>query len=128
MRLRKEKLLTNIMLGAGVYLLDSLRHRLTDMDELGGRARDRYEDLREQAGNAYDTVSHRVSRASDVLRGEDHPVLGTATAVLVGVGLGVGVGMLLAPHSGEETRSNLAEKMRERLTRENKPATGTYGA
>jgi len=45
------------------------------------------------------------------------------------------VGMLLAPASGEETRSNIAErvqdlggKVRDRFSREAEAVTGTYGA
>jgi hypothetical protein len=76
-----------------------------------------------------------VSRASDVIRGEDHRGVSTAAALLIGVGVGVGVGMLLAPASGEETRSNLSNKvhefgdrMRDRFSERNQPSgTGTYG-
>ena len=39
--------------------------------------------------------------------------MSTAAALLLGVGVGVGVGMLLAPASGEETRSNLSNKVQE---------------
>lgn len=128
MKMRKEKILTNIMLGAGVYLLDSLRDRMADgVDDFRSRARDRYGDFRETAGDTYDTVSDRVSRAGDVLRGEDHPMMGTAAAVLVGVGLGVGIGMLLAPKSGEQTRSDIADKVRDRFSREKESSTGTFG-
>jgi len=113
MRLRKENILTNVLLGTGLYLLDSLRDRFAEgVDDIRGRARD-----------TYDTASERVSRASDVLRGEDHPGLNAGVALLIGVGIGVGVGMLLAPASGEETR----RKIQNRFTRETEPATGTYG-
>lgn len=128
---RRDRLLMNMLLGTGVYLLDSLRGRLSEnMEDLRGRARDSYGDLREQAKETYGTVSQRVSRASDVLRGEDHRLMSTTAAVLIGVGIGVGVGMLIAPGSGEETRSNLAEKMRDRFSREREKeaASGTYGA
>jgi hypothetical protein len=125
MRLRKENILWNVLLGSGVYLLDSLRDRLSDgIDDLSDRARDTYSE-----------ASRRVSRASDVIRGEDHRGVSTAAALLIGVGVGVGVGMLLAPASGEETRSNLSNKvhefgdrMRDRFSERNQPSgTGTYG-
>jgi hypothetical protein len=103
MRLRKENLLWNVMLGTGVYLLDSLRDRLSGgIDELSDRARDTYSE-----------ASRRVSRASDAMRGEDHSVLGTAGALLLGVGVGVGLGLLLAPASGEETRGTISSKVHE---------------
>ena len=80
-------------------------------------------------------ASRRVSRASDVIRGEDHRGMSTAAALLIGVGVGVGIGMLLAPASGEETRSNLSNKvhefsdrMRDKFSSGEEQSTGTYGA
>ena len=103
MRLRKENILWNVLLGTGVYLIDSLRGRLADsFDDVSDRARDTYSE-----------ASRRVSRASDVIRGEDHRGIGTAAALLLGIGVGVGVGMLLAPASGEETRSTISNKVQE---------------
>ncbi|HEX7893275.1 MAG TPA: YtxH domain-containing protein [Terriglobales bacterium] len=127
MRLRKENILWNVLLGTGVYLLDSVRNRMTDViDDVSGSARD-----------TYDEASRRVSRATDVIRGEDHRGLSTAAALLIGVGVGVGVGLLLAPSSGEEMRNNLSDKvhefsgrMKEKISgeRERQSTTGTYGA
>lgn len=116
MKLRKENILLNILLGTGLYLLDSMRDRLSDS----------VEDLTDRARDTYESASDRARRAKQVIRGEDHPALGTATALLIGVGIGVGVGMLLAPASGEETRSNLADKVRS-FSRDKESATGTYG-
>jgi len=125
MRLRKENILWNVLLGTGVYLLDSMRDRLSDAaDDFRGTARDTYSE-----------ASRRVSRASDAIRGEDHRGMSTAAALLIGVGVGVGVGMLLATASGEETRSNLSNKvhefsdrMRDKFSSEEESSTGTYGA
>jgi YtxH-like protein len=124
MKLRKEKVLLDLMLGAGVYLLDSLR----------GRMSEGIDDLRDRARDTYETASDRFGRARQVIRGEDHPVLGAAGALLIGVGIGVGVGMLLAPASGEDTRRNISDKVedfrgkvRERFNSEKQPASGTYG-
>lgn len=125
MRLRKENILWNVLLGTGVYLLDSMRDRLSDVaDDFRGAARD-----------TYGEASRRVSRASDAIRGEDHRGISTAAALLIGIGVGVGVGMLLAPASGEETRSNLSNKvhefgdrMRDKFSSEEESSTGTYGA
>lgn len=125
MRMRKENILWNVLLGTGVYLLDSLRERAGDsIDDLRGRAR-----------NVYDEASRRASRASDVLQGKDHSGMTTAAALLIGVGIGVGVGMLLAPASGEETRSTLTNKVqefgdrvRDRFTEERRePGSASYG-
>ena len=128
MGLRKENLLWNVMLGTGVYLLDSLRNRLSEgVDDFGGRARD-----------TYDEASRRVSRASDAIRGEDNSGMRTAVALLAGIGVGVGVGLLLAPASGEETRGTISNKVqdfgdrvRDKFATETKKTstgTGTYGA
>jgi hypothetical protein len=119
MRSRKDKVLMNILLGAGVYLLDSWRNRL------GGSV----DELRSKAQETYETAADRVSRATDVIRGEDSHVLGTAAAALLGLGIGIGVGLLLAPASGEETRSTIASKARDIRDRvsSHAAATGTYG-
>jgi hypothetical protein len=117
MRLRKEKVLLDVLLGTGLYLLDSVRDRVTG----------RVEDLTDKARDTYETASDRVARAGRAIRGEDSHVMGTVSALLIGVGIGVGVGMLLAPASGGEIRSNIAEKVRNKFAREPQAATGTYG-
>jgi hypothetical protein len=124
MKLRKENILLNVLLGTGVYLLDSVRNRLAE----------NLDDVTEKARDTYETAANRVSRASDVIRGEDSHVFSTTAAVLIGVGIGVGVGILLAPASGEQTRSNIADKVQEfggkvrsRVSSEPTGATGTYG-
>src|ERR1700724_2487560 len=97
MKLRKERMLKDLLIGTGVYLLEALRERAgNSFEELSGRARQTCEE-----------TPGRASRAKDVLRGEDHHYLSTTAALLIGVGVGVGVGMLLAPASGEETRSTI---------------------
>jgi hypothetical protein len=109
----------NLMLGAGIYLLDSLRARTAEpADELRSKAQDTYEAARD-----------RFSRAPDIVRGEDNHLLHTATAALLGLGIGVGIGLLLAPASGEETRSNIADKIRDIRDRVSSAegATGTHG-
>jgi hypothetical protein len=103
MRMRRERILWNLLLGTGVYLLDSLRDRLSEgVEEFGERAREGYGEAR-----------RRVGRASGVIRGEDHSGMGTAAALLIGVGVGVVLGMLLAPASGEETRGTISNKVQE---------------
>jgi YtxH-like protein len=117
MRLRKENILFNIMTGAGLYLLDSLRDRFADG----------VDDLRQRSRDTYSTASSRIGRAADVMRGEDHRIMSTTTALLLGIGVGVGVGMLIAPASGEETRSQLKDKISDRFSAARESATGTYG-
>jgi len=100
--MRGENILWNVLIGTGVYLLDSLRDRFSEgVGDFTDRARDTYSE-----------ASRRAVRARDALRGEDHgmsPVL----ALLIGVGLGVGVGMVLAPATGEETRGTISNKVHE---------------
>lgn len=101
--MKKEKMLWNLLLGTGVYLLESFRERAGDsLDDLSGRARETYSE-----------ASRRAGRATEALRGEDRHYLGTTAALLIGVGVGVGVGLLLAPASGEETRGTLTNKVQE---------------
>jgi ElaB/YqjD/DUF883 family membrane-anchored ribosome-binding protein len=103
MRQRKEKMLWNLLIGTGVYLLETLRERAGDsFDNISDRARD-----------TYDEASKRAGRASNALRGNDSNYLGTTAALLIGVGVGVGVGLLLAPASGEETRGTITNKVQE---------------
>jgi hypothetical protein len=125
MKFKKKELLLGVLLGAGLNLLNSLRDQLPDnLDDIKTRVRD-----------TYGTASDRVSRASDVLRGEeDTHILGKVGALLIGVGVGVGVGLLIAPARGEKTRADIAEnvsvfgdKVRERTGKKPHSATGTYG-
>lgn len=125
MKLKKRELLLGVLLGTGLNLLNSLREHLPDnVDDIKDRVRD-----------TYATASHRVSRATDALRGEeDSHVLGKVGALLIGVGVGVGVGLLVAPARGEKTRADLAEKVSElgqkvrpRTAKKPQNATGTYG-
>jgi hypothetical protein len=120
-----KNLLLGVLLGAGLNLLNSLRDQLPDnLDDIKTRVRD-----------TYGTASDRVSRASDVLRGEEEShMLGKVGALLFGVGVGVGIGLLIAPTKGEETRTNIAEKVsafgdkvREGTGKKPQSATGTYG-
>jgi hypothetical protein len=102
MKFKKQASLLNVLLGTGLYLVDTLRERLPDnMDAIKSRARD-----------TYDTASDRLSRATDALRGEeDSQIFGKVGALLIGVGIGVGVGLLIAPASGGETRADIADKV-----------------
>jgi hypothetical protein len=126
MKLRREKALWNVLLGTSVFLLDSLRNRLSEgADEIADRARDVYEE-----------GSRRAGRAVDVVRGNDHTGLKTTAALLAGVGVGFGVAMLFAPASGRETRDAISGKVQEfgdrvrgKFTSETRDKeTGTYGA
>jgi hypothetical protein len=135
MKQRKENPWMNLLMGAGLYLLDTARDRWSDQAaELGSRARDSYDNVRDKAKDTYDTASDRVRRASDVLRGDDHSGIKTAAALLVGVAVGVGVGLLFAPASGEQVRENLVGKVQDfggkvksRFSKEDAAGTGTYG-
>ena len=121
MKIGKRSLLRSMMLGTGMYMLDS--------------ARDRLMGLMDDARDGYGEASRRLSRAVDEIRGDNHRGMKRAAALLTGVGVGVGVGMLLAPASGKKTRANLSNKVhqvsdrvRGKLPSGERPATGTYGA
>jgi len=74
-------------------------------------------------------------RAGRAIRRQEDPTMRNAISFAAGIGLGIGLGILLAPESGEETRSSIAEKVqdvgervRDRFSPElRKPATGTEG-
>jgi YtxH-like protein len=124
MKFKKQQVLLNVLLGTGLYLLESMRERLPDnVDDIKGRIRDTYE-----------TASDRLGRATNALRGkEDSQIFGKVGALLIGVGIGVGAGLLIAPASGEETRADIADKVSDFAKRVPYPereahgATGTYG-
>jgi hypothetical protein len=125
MKLRKEKVLWNMLLGTGVYLLNSLRGRLNEgIDDLSDRSRD-----------TYGEASRRAGRALEVVRGKDHSGINSAAALLIGMGVGVGVGMLLAPASGRETRTQISNRVQKFgggvrdtfASEKHEPGTGTYG-
>ncbi len=123
MKIRNQNALLKALLGAGLYMLDPVRDRFAD----------RIDDWSEKAHEGFDVASDRVTRAGRAIRGEDGNGLGTAAALLIGLGIGVGVGLLFAPASGEETRSNLADRVqgigdrvRSRVSTETEGATGTY--
>lgn len=118
--------LLKLLLGAGLYVLDPLRGRLAD----------RIDDISDRAQDTYETARDRVSEVADRLRGRQASPWDNAMWMLIGVGVGVGVGMLLAPASGEETRRDIADKVREAgdkarrrfsSSSEPRPASGTYG-
>ena len=122
MKSKQKELLLGVLLGTGLQLLNNLRDRLPDnMDDIKDRARERYE-----------TVSDRLGRATNALRGkEDSQIFDKVGALLIGVGIGVGVGLLIASASGEEMRADIAnkvadfgEKVRDR-ERKSEGATGT---
>lgn len=135
MKLKNQNVM-RALLGAGLYLLDPVRDRLAD----------RLDDWSSRAEDTLDEASDRFNRTTRAIRGEDHGGFSAVAALLIGVGVGVGVGMLFAPASGDEIRSNLAERMqdvsgkvqdlggkvRERFSSEqssgsNYGQTGTYG-
>jgi ElaB/YqjD/DUF883 family membrane-anchored ribosome-binding protein len=121
--------LLKTLLGVGLYLLersDSATKRAR------GRAADRMDDVRDAAQEKYETATDRVRRASRAIRGEDNDLLRNTLFFAAGIGVGVGVGLILAPASGDETRSVIAGKVhdmggRVRSQFSSKDATGTAG-
>ena len=117
--------LLKMLLGAGLYVIDPLRDRLSD----------RMDDISDRAQSTYDSAVDRVSSMRDRIRGKQSDPWGNAMWMLLGVGVGVGVGLLLAPASGEETRETIAgkvhdveDRVRERFSAQRpRSASGTYG-
>jgi hypothetical protein len=120
-----------LLLGTSLYLLEQSDSGTRKVRE---RAVGEIEDLRDAARARYETAADRVIRASRAIRGEDRHIVDSALWFVGGVGVGVGVGLILAPASGEETRSVIAEKVqdigvkvRQQFSSERASATGTRG-
>jgi hypothetical protein len=118
-----------ILLGVGLYLLEQSD---TATKNVRDRAAGPLGDLRDAAQEKYEIAAERMARASKAIRGDDSDVLRNTLLFTAGIGVGVGVGLLLAPASGEETRSVLGErvhemgdKVRRQFSSERVAATGT---
>jgi hypothetical protein len=72
---------------------------------------DRFGDVRSRAGDTYDTVSERVSKAARALRGQNGHAARSAMMFAGGLGAGLALGVIFAPASGEETRRAIAERL-----------------
>ena len=123
--------LLKTLLGVGLYLLERSDDATKSARE---RAAARMDDLRDAAQEKYETATERVRRASRAIRGEDedNDVLRNTLFLAAGIGVGVGVGLILAPASGDETRSVIADKVHDmggRVRRQfsSEGATGTAG-
>ncbi len=104
MRGRRKDTLFDVLLGAGLDLLDLVRDR----------AADHAESLSDTAKDVYDTARGRVRKASRAITGDNrHSGLGSAAALLSGVAVGVALGILFAPAPGEQVRRNIADTARE---------------
>jgi ElaB/YqjD/DUF883 family membrane-anchored ribosome-binding protein len=95
------------------------------------------EDLKDRFADGVDQVNDRVSDFRDRAQGfyghRDNTLRNVLTFT-AGVGVGVGLGILLAPASGEETRSTIGNKVQEmgsqvrsRFNDVKRGATGTEG-
>jgi gas vesicle protein len=121
--------LLKTLLGVGLYLLERSDNATKSARD---RAAARIDDLRDAAQDKYETATDRVRRASRAIRGEDNDVLRNTLLLAAGIGVGVGVGLILAPASGDETRSVIAGKVHDmggRVRRQfsAEGATGTAG-
>jgi gas vesicle protein len=118
-----------LLLGTGLYLLEQSDGATKGVRD---RAADHLSDLRDVAQEKFETASNRVAKATKAIRGEDNYVLSNTLRFVAGVGVGLAVGLILAPASGEETRSVIAgrvhemsDKVRRQFSSEER--TGTRG-
>jgi len=93
-----------LLLGTSVYLLEQ-SDRAKDVRD---RAAHKMDDFRDVVQQKYEDAADRVAKASRAIRGEDNHVLGNGLRLAAGIGVGVCVGLLLAPASGQDTRSAIA--------------------
>jgi ElaB/YqjD/DUF883 family membrane-anchored ribosome-binding protein len=99
-----------LLLGTSLYLLEQSDNATKSARE---RAAHQIDDLRDVAQQKYETAASRVARASRAIRGKDSYILSNALRFAAGVGVGIGVGLILAPASGEDTRSAIAGRVHE---------------
>jgi hypothetical protein len=123
--------LLKTLLGAGLFLLEQSDSATKSVRD---RAAGPLGDLRDAAQEKYEAAAERMARASKAIRGEDSDVWRNTLLFTAGVGVGVGVGLILAPASGDETRSAIAgrvhevgDKVRRQFSSEPASATGTRG-
>ncbi|HVO60075.1 MAG TPA: YtxH domain-containing protein [Terriglobales bacterium] len=100
---REKNSLLDLLVDAGLYLLDPVRERVAD----------HIDTVSEKAKDAYQEASGRVRKASRAITGEDQHGLSSTAALLLGVGVGVALGILFAPASGEQVRRNIADTARD---------------
>jgi YtxH-like protein len=119
------------LLGVGLFLLEQSDSATKNVRD---RAAGPLGDLRDAAQEKYEAAAERMARASKAIRGDDSDVLRNTLLFTAGIGVGVGVGLLLAPASGDETRSAISDrvheasdKVRRQFSSERAPATGTRG-
>jgi len=122
-----------LLLGTGLYVLEQ-SDLSTKARKVRERAGGQIDDLRDLAQQKYEIAADRIANASRAIRGEDSRALGNAMRFAAGVGVGIGVAMLLAPASGEKTRTALTEKahefsrkVRSQFSTKDPLATGTEG-
>jgi hypothetical protein len=118
-----------LLLGTSLYLLEQSDNATKNVRD---RAVEQIDDLRDAAQRKYESAANRVVRASRAIRGDDSDLLRSALFFAAGTGVGIGIGLILAPASGEETRSEIAgrargigDKVRRRFGDDNLSATGT---
>jgi len=123
--------LLKTLLGAGLFLLEQSDSATKSVRD---RAAGPLGDLRDAAQEKYEAAAERMARASKAIRGEDSDMWRNTLLFTAGVGVGVGVGLILAPASGDETRSAIAgrvhevgDKVRRQFSPEPASATGTRG-
>ena|ERR1700724_444388 len=103
------KNLLRTLLGTSLFLLEQSDDAKTVRDRVARKI----DDLRDVVQQKYEDAAGRVAKASRAIRGEDNQALGNALRIAAGIGVGIGVGLLLAPASGQETRSAIAGGVRQ---------------
>jgi hypothetical protein len=109
----KRLLINDVLLSASLYVLESVRRHLAEnIERVGLKTQDRSVDLCTRTSDVHSEASERDN--TTILANNRH-FLDTVGAAIMGVGVGIGIGVILAPASGEETRRNIEERVRNRF-------------
>jgi gas vesicle protein len=124
------KKLFRTLLGTCLYLLEQSDSARKGRD----RAARKLDGFRDVAQQKYEDAADRVTKTSSAILGEDNHALANTLRFAAGLGVGVGVGLLLAPASGQDTRSaiggsvqNVGRRVRKRVFSERARATSNAG-
>jgi hypothetical protein len=111
----KRALLNKVLLGASLYVFDAVRRHLAEnIKRTGVKPKEKSVDPRAGTSGGQSEASQRLEH-DDTILANSRRFLDTVGPAIIWIGVGVGIGVILAPASGEETRRNIEERVRDRF-------------